>query len=151
MTRLIRLGAVLRARQAQEDAAKAEVVRVRQAATHAAELANRREAALQESEVPAEGVAQSVAAALAARQALAADLSLARRLVAERNQAVKERMRELTAKAQARRVVEKLIERQLAEERRLAEAAEQRALDDIAATRPLPITVGPERVPGGVS
>ncbi|HEY8532318.1 MAG TPA: flagellar FliJ family protein [Micromonospora sp.] len=150
MNRLFRLGAVLRARQAQEDAAKAEVVRVRRAAADAAELASRREAALQEAEVPAEGVAPSIAAALAARQALAADLSLARRLVAERSQAVHERMRDLTEKAQARRAVEKLIERQIAAERRLAALAEQRALDDIAATRRPSVTVGSEQVPGGV-
>lgn len=136
MSRLFRLDAVLRARQAQEDAAKAEVVRVRRAARRAADLAERRESALQESEAPTEGVARAVAAMLAARQALAADLSMARQLLTKTEREIEALVRDLAEKAKARRVVEKLVERQVAEERRLAEAAEQRTLDELAATAP---------------
>ncbi|SDY81177.1 flagellar export protein FliJ [Micromonospora pattaloongensis] len=140
MSRMFRLGAVLRARQAQEDAAKAEVVRVRRAASDATELADQRESALRDSEIPG-GTARAVAAALAARQALAADLSLARRMVADAERETAERVNELAEKAKGRRAVERLVERQAAEERRLAEAAEQRVLDELAATGPQRVVV----------
>ncbi|MEV1288087.1 flagellar FliJ family protein [Micromonospora sp. NPDC049679] len=136
MSRLFRLGAVLRARQAQEDAAKGEVVRVRRAARHAASLASQRETTLNETDVPAVGVARAVVAALAARQTLAAELSMARQLVAEAEQETAERINDLAEKAKNRRAVEKLVERHAVEEQRLARAADQRVLDELAATGP---------------
>jgi flagellar export protein FliJ len=136
MSRLIRLDAVLRARQAQEDAAKGEVFRFRRAAKHAASLASHRESVLNEAEVPTAGFARAVAAALGARQALAADLSMARQLVAEAEQETAERINNLAEKAKSRRAVEKLVERHAAEEQRLARAADQRVLDELAATGP---------------
>jgi flagellar biosynthesis chaperone FliJ len=129
-----RLGAVLRARQAQEDAAKGEVLRARRASRAAHKLARQQEQHLDQDSLPDEGVARAIIAALAARQALAADLSAAKQAAIVADEETGERVGELGEAAKRRRAVERLLDRQLEEQRRSALAADQRVLDEIAGT-----------------
>ncbi len=129
-----RLGAVFRARQAQEDAAKAEVVRARTRTHAAAKLARMYEDELGETTTPDEGVAQSILASLAARRSLAAGLQAARAAVAEAERDTGEKMAELAEAAKRRRAVELLAERHDEQLKREAQAADQRAVDELAVT-----------------
>ena len=133
MTRF-RLGAVLRARLAQEDVAEAAVVRARGAGRSARAATASREVALRSTDKPPPGTAMAVVAALAARRSLAADLAAARHEEVVAEAQVDARLAELAEAAKRRRVVEKLAERHAAERRARDAAAEQRALDEIAIT-----------------
>jgi flagellar biosynthesis chaperone FliJ len=133
----LRLGGVLRARQAQEDVARAAAQRARANAEATAAQIRRWEHALDLRGVPEHSSAAAHAATLSARQALASALCAAIGVarLAEENAQV--RAGELTQAATARLSVERFTERQAAEQRRADEAAEGRQLDEIAArTKP---------------
>lgn len=134
MTRPFRLTSVFRARQAQEDAAKAEVVRARTRTRAATKLARLYENELGETTMPAEGVAQAILASLAARRSLAAGLHTARQAVADAERHTAEKMAELAEAAKRRRAVELLAERHEEQVKREAQAADQRAVDELAVT-----------------
>ncbi|GAA2579653.1 hypothetical protein GCM10010399_06760 [Dactylosporangium fulvum] len=126
-----RLAAVLRARKAQEDAAKAAVVRARADATTAVEKVRARERDLDGRRVPDAATSAAFAATLTARQAVAGELAAAigvRRLAEE---AVEDRLRDLTEAAVQRRTIEKLQERHDATRKRTRQAAEEKAVDDL--------------------
>jgi len=129
-----RLGAVLRARLAQEDVAKSHVARAQQDAAQAAELVHHRGRRLRAQRTPEDGSAAAVAAALAARQSLAAALSAAGQLAGEARGRTVDRMTELAAAAKARRSVEMLAERHAAARQHRERAADQRAIDELAVT-----------------
>jgi flagellar protein FliJ len=135
VTRRFRLASVLRARQAQETAARAAVARARTDAAIAVERHERRRRALTEQPMLAAGTASCYAAALSARQAMAAELSAAAELAAAAGHMVDERMTELTDAAVRRRSVESLAERHAAAPRQAEEHASQLAVDEVAATR----------------
>jgi flagellar export protein FliJ len=132
--RQFRLGAVLRARQVQEDTARAEVVRARRVGREARQVVAERRGALEAGDVPNGASARAVVAALVARQSLAAGLAAARHDADVAEAQVDARLADLAEAAKRRRGVEKLAERHAAAERARAEAADQRALDEIAVT-----------------
>ena len=134
MKRGFRLAGVLRARQAQEDAARGEVLRARRGAAQATEAVEARDRTLATHQVPDEDTARALVAALTARQAMAASLATARQLAALAQVRVAERAGELTEAAQRRRTVEKLAERHAEERLRHDRAADQNVLDELATT-----------------
>ena len=83
MNRLFRLGPVLRARKAQEDAAKGAVLQSRQEIRDAQALVKRRQLDLAGADAPTEGTARAMVASMVARQSMAATLSGAHRMVAD--------------------------------------------------------------------
>lgn len=126
-----RLGAVLRARKAQEDMAKAAVVRARADAGDAVERVRARERDLDGRRVPTAATSAAYAATLTTRQALAGELAAAIGLSQIADETVQERMRDLTDAAVQRRTIEKLQERHDATRKRTEAAAEAKAVDDI--------------------
>jgi len=136
MTRRFRLASVLRARQAQEDAARGEVLRARRGAAQAADAAETRDRNLAGHQMPSEDNARAVVAALTARGAMAASLAAARQLHAAADAHVADRSGELTEAAKRRRTVEKLAERHAEQRRRRDQHADQSALDELATTDP---------------
>jgi flagellar FliJ protein len=126
-----RLGAVLRARKAQEDMAKAAVVRARADATAAVQRVRARERDLDGRAVPRASTAAAYAATLTARQAIAGELAAAIGLSRLADETVEERMRELTDAAVQRRTMEKLQERHDLTRKRTQAAAEEKAVDDL--------------------
>ncbi|WP_433050949.1 hypothetical protein [Dactylosporangium sp. CS-033363] len=126
-----RLGAVLRARKAQEDIAKAAVVRARADATAAVQRVRARERDLDGRAVPNSATAAAYAATLTSRQALAGEVAAAIALSEVADETVEERMRELTDAAIQRRTIEKLQERHDLTRKRTEAAAEEKAVDDI--------------------
>jgi flagellar protein FliJ len=134
MSKRSRLGVVLRARQAQEDVAKGVVQRAHAAANTAAESVQQRERDLDTSQVPTGGTAYAVVAALAARQSLAAAVSVAKQVHSVAVAETAERTAELAEAAKRRQVMEKLMDRYRAEEFAEELAAEQLVLDEIAIT-----------------
>ncbi|MER7002610.1 cell envelope biogenesis protein TolA [Dactylosporangium sp. NPDC000555] len=126
-----RLGAVLRARKAQEDMAKAAVVRARADATAAAQRVLARGRDLDGRGVPGTASSTAYAATLTARQALAGELAAAIGASRLADDGVNERMGELTDAAVQRRTIEKLQERHDATRKRTEAAAEAKAVDDI--------------------
>ena len=126
-----RLAAVLRARHAQEDAAKAAVVRARADADAAATRARALEHDLDSRELPESASAASFAATLSARNALASALNAAIGVTRLAEEKIQERLHELTDAAVQRRIIEKLEERHTAARKASAEAAEAKVSDDI--------------------
>ena len=126
-----RLAAVLRARHAQEDAAKAAVVRARAEADAAAARASALEHDLDSRELPDTSSAAAFAATLAARNAVAGALNAAIGVTRLAEEKIQERLRELTDAAVQRRIIEKLEERHAAARKASTEAAEAKVSDDI--------------------
>jgi flagellar biosynthesis chaperone FliJ len=133
MTRF-RLGAVLRARLAQEDVAKSETARARQEAAQATELARHQGRRLQAQGIPVNGPARAIVAALVARHSLAAALADADQVAAEAHERTAEQLAALAEAAKARRSVERLAERYTAAGQLREQAADQRAIDELAVT-----------------
>ncbi|GIE97870.1 cell envelope biogenesis protein TolA [Paractinoplanes rishiriensis] len=134
MNRLFRLGPVLRARKAQEDAAKGAVIQSRAEIREAEALARRRHLDLVGSEAPNEGTAQAIVAGLVARQSLAAGLISARRMVDDAEEVNRERMAALADAAKRRRAVEMMAERHAATVRAHDLRVDQANLDELAVT-----------------
>jgi len=129
-----RLASVFRARQAQEDVAKAEVVRAHGQTRAATRLARQFADRLDESTVPEEGVARAILASMAARRSLAAGLATAHRAVAAAEANAAAKLAELAEAAKRRKAVEMLAERYEEDLKREALAADQRVIDELAVT-----------------
>ncbi|MDG6102026.1 cell envelope biogenesis protein TolA [Dactylosporangium aurantiacum] len=126
-----RLGAVLRARKAQEDAAKAAVVRARADAAAAHGAVQARERDLDRRRPPDAATSAAFAATLMARQAVAGALSAAIGAAALADETVQDRLDDLTGAAVQRRTIEKLQERHDLTRKQTVAAAEAKAVDDL--------------------
>lgn len=126
-----RLAAVLRARHAQEDAAKAAVVRARADAEAALLRARAIERDLDGYGVPHASSAAAFSATMSARSAMAGELGAAIGVAAMANEQVEERMTDLTNAAIRRRTLEKLEERHAAARKHAEDKADERAVDDL--------------------
>jgi flagellar FliJ protein len=130
-----RLAGVLRARQAQEGVAKVAAARARVEAEQANADVHRYAATLDAAAEVHPDTATALAAAMSARQAVAGALFAAIGVFRDADEAVEDRMAELTAAAAQRRAMDKLAERHAVTRRRNQDAAEQRELDDLATAR----------------
>jgi flagellar FliJ protein len=130
-----RLGAVLRARKAQEDAAKAAVLRARAQADIAAVRVRAVERDLDDRDSPREASAISFAATMSARNALASALADAIGAARLAEDDVHDKLTDLTQAAIQRRTIEKLEERHAAARRRAVDAADAKAVDDLTTSR----------------
>jgi flagellar FliJ protein len=126
-----KLAAVLRARHAQEDAAKAAVVRARAQADAAAVRVRAIERDLDGRPVPNETTARAFNASMWARNALAGELHAAIGVTEVADETVQERLHDLTAAAVQRRTIEKLEERHAAARKRTEEQLDAKAVDDL--------------------
>jgi flagellar FliJ protein len=134
VNRLFRLGPVLRARQAQEDAARGAVIRSRAEVREAQQLVKRRQLELAGADAPTEGTARAMVASMVARQSLAAGLSGAHRMVTDAEELTREKIAELADAAKRRRAVEMMAERHAEAVRRQDLARDQADLDELAVT-----------------
>ena len=134
MNRLFRLGPVLRARKAQEDAAKGAVTQSRQEIRDAQALVKRRQLDLAGADAPTEGTARAMVASMVARQSMAATLSGAHRMVTDAEEILQEKTAELADAAKRRRAVEMMAERHAETVRAHDLKTEQANLDEIAVT-----------------
>ncbi|GAB1694690.1 flagellar export protein FliJ [Krasilnikovia sp. M28-CT-15] len=134
MNRLFRLAPVLRARKAQEDAARGAVLQSRAEIRDAQALVKRRQLELTGSDAPSEGTARAMVASLVARQSLAASLFDAHRMVTEAEEATEVKVQELADAAKRRRAVEMLAERHAEAVRHHDLAVDQQNLDELAVT-----------------
>ena len=130
-----RFAGLLRARVAQETAAKAEVARSRFAASQALAEVHRQAASLDAADQVHYSNASALASALATRQAMAAALSTAVGAAREADAVVDERIADLAAAARQRKAMDKLAERHAVTRRHKAEAAERSEQDDIVGAR----------------
>ncbi|MEU7903109.1 hypothetical protein [Actinoplanes sp. NPDC049118] len=134
MNRLFRLGPVLRARKAQEDAARGAVLQSRQEILHAQALVKRRQLELAGADAPTEGTARAMVASMVARQSMAAVLSGAHRLVTDAEELALEKQAVLADAAKRRRAVESMAERHAEAVRSHDLRTEQNTLDEMAVT-----------------
>lgn len=135
MNRLFRLGPVLRARKAQEDAARGAVIQSRQEIRDAQAMAKRRALDLAGADAPAEGTARAMVASMVARQSLAAGLSGAHRMVADAEELTREKVAALADAAKRRRAVEMMAERHAETVRHHDIRTDQANLDELAVTQ----------------
>ncbi|AGZ46345.1 flagellar export protein FliJ [Actinoplanes friuliensis] len=134
MNRLFRLGPVLRARKAQEDAARGAVIQSRQEIREAQALVKRRQLELTGADAPTEGTARAMVASMVARQSMAATLSGAHRMVTDAEEIAREKQAELSDAAKRRRAVEMMAERHAATVKAHDLKTEQDAIDEMAVT-----------------
>ncbi|MFI5493153.1 flagellar export protein FliJ [Actinoplanes sp. NPDC051859] len=134
MNRFFRLGPVLRARKAQEDAARGAVIQSRQEIRDAQALVKRRQLDLAGADAPSEGTARAMVASMVARQSMAATIAGAHRMVAEAEERTKEKVAELADAAKRRRAVEMMAERHAETVRKHDMTVEQNNIDEIAVT-----------------
>jgi flagellar FliJ protein len=134
VNRLFRLGPVLRARKAQEDAAKGAVIQSRQEIRDAQALVKRRQLDLAGADAPTEGTARAMVASMVARQSMAATLSGAHRMVADAEDLAREKQAELADAAKRRRAVESMAERHAEAVKAHDLRTEQLAVDEMAVT-----------------
>ena len=135
MTRRFRLAPVLRARNAQEQIARAEVARANGAAAEARTEVARRADRLARSSVPSPANAEAFVAAVAARSALAAELAIALYARAAAETHVQQRTQEWTDAAVRRRGLERLEERHQAALVAADQRMSQHEIDDLATRR----------------
>jgi flagellar protein FliJ len=128
---LFKFAGVLRARVAQENAAKAEVARSRTTANAAMAEVHRQSATLDQAEKADYSTANALAVAMATRQAMAAELAFAVGKAEEAEVIVKNRKVDLAAAARQRKAMEKLAERHAATRRHRADVAERAEVDDL--------------------
>jgi flagellar biosynthesis chaperone FliJ len=129
---MFRLAPVLRARKAQEDAARGAVNQSRADVRDAEALVKRRRLDLVGAEAPTEGTARSMVASLVARQSLAAGLFSAHRMVSDAEEVERERIAVLADAAKRRRAVEMMAERHAEMVRANDLRKDQAALDEIS-------------------
>lgn len=134
MNRLFRLAPVLRARKAQEDAARGAVVQSRAEQADAAALVKRRQLELAGADAPSEGTARAMVASLVARQSLAASLAGAHRMVADAEEVTQEKVAELADAAKRRRAVEMMAERHAELVKAHDLKTDQDTIDELAVT-----------------
>jgi flagellar protein FliJ len=132
-----RLGAVLRARRAQETLAQGDLARANAEVEQAQAQTADREESMDSWPGPVSGDSNAYLAAVAAGRALASALSAAQAAEEAARTEAAVNQDQLRVAAQRRRSVEKLVER-AAEQGRLADlAAEQRGVDDLSGARHL--------------
>lgn len=134
MNRFFRLSPVLRARKAQEDAAKGAVIQSRAEIREAEQMVRRRQLDLVGSQAPNEGSARAMVASLVARQSLAGALMSAQRMVEDAEEIERQRMAVLADAAKRRRAVEMMAERHAEMVRANDLRTEQANLDELATT-----------------
>jgi flagellar FliJ protein len=134
MNRFFRLSPVLRARKAQEDAAKGAVIQSRADIREAQQMVRRRQLDLVGSQAPNEGSARAMVASLVARQSLAGALMSAQKMVTEAEEVERERMAVLADAAKRRRAVEMMAERHAEMVRANDLRTDQANLDELAMT-----------------
>ena len=134
MNRFFRLAPVLRARKAQEDAARGAVNQSRAEIREAEQLVKRRKLQLVGAEAPTEGTARAMVAGMVARQSLAASLFSAQRMVTDAEEVERERTAELADAAKRRRAVEMMAERHAELVRVHDLRTDQASLDELATT-----------------
>jgi flagellar FliJ protein len=134
VNRLFRLGPVLRARKAQEDAARGAVIQSRAEIREAQQLLKRRQLDLAGANAPTEGTARAMVASMVARQSLAASLSGAHEMLTDAEELTREKVAELADAAKRRRAVELLAERHAETVHRHDLAANQASLDELTVT-----------------
>jgi flagellar protein FliJ len=134
LNRLFRLGPVLRARKAQEDAARGAVTQSRADIREAEALVRRRNLDLVGAEAPTEGTARAMVAGIVARQSLAAGLMSAQRMVTDAEEVNQEKMAALADAAKRRRAVEMMAERHAAVVHAHDLRVDQANLDELAIT-----------------
>jgi flagellar FliJ protein len=134
VNRLFRLGPVLRARKAQEDAARGAVIQSRAEVRDAEALLKRRRLELTGADAPTEGTARAMVASLVARQSLAAGLFSAQRMVVDAEDIEREKIAALTEAAKKRRAVELMAERHAEAVRTHDLKIDQADLDELAVT-----------------
>jgi flagellar export protein FliJ len=137
-----RLAGVLRARQAQETAAKAAAARARADAKSAAVEVHRQAASLDAAHDVHPRTASALAVAMSARQAMAAALNVAIGLTAEADAVVDDRVADLAVAAAQRKAMDKLAERHAVTRQRAADASERRELDDLVVARHVTASLG---------
>ncbi|MCY1144783.1 cell envelope biogenesis protein TolA [Actinoplanes sp. Pm04-4] len=125
---------MLRARKAQEDAAKGAVIQSRAEIRDAQALVRRKQLDLVGSEAPTEGTARAMVASLVARQSLAGALMSAQKMVTEAEEVERERMAVLADAAKRRRAVEMMAERHAEMVRANDLRKDQANLDELAMT-----------------
>lgn len=133
MNRQFRLGTVLRARQAQKDAARGAVMLARAEVAKAAREAEARQDALRNA-VPGAVSARALSMSLSLRRMQAARVMEARAETEQAEQVVTERLAEWGEAAGRHRSVERLAERHQDRLRRADEEVEQKVIDDLATT-----------------
>jgi flagellar export protein FliJ len=131
---MFRLGPVLRARKAQEDAAKGAVIQSRQEVRQAEALVKRRHLDLTGADAPTEGTARAMVASLVARQSMAATLSGAHRMVADAEEVCREKQAGLADAAKRHRAVEMMAERHAETVKAHDLKIDQLAVDEMAVT-----------------
>ncbi|MBO3740633.1 cell envelope biogenesis protein TolA [Actinoplanes flavus] len=134
MNRLFRLAPVLRARKAQEDAARGAVIQSRAEVRDAEAMVKRRKLELVGADAPSEGSARAMVAALVARQSLAAGLFDAQRMVTAAEEIEQERLAALADAAKRRRAVEMMGDRHAAMVKAHDLRTDQAVLDELAVT-----------------
>jgi flagellar biosynthesis chaperone FliJ len=134
LNRFFRLAPVLRARKAQEDAARGAVNQSRAEIREAQQLVKRRQLQLVGAEAPTEGTARAMVAGMVARQSLAASLFSAQRMVTDAEEVERERTAELADAAKRRRAVEMMAERHAELVRVHDLRTDQASLDELATT-----------------
>jgi flagellar protein FliJ len=134
VNRFFRLSPVLRARKAQEDAAKGAVIQSRADIRDAEALVKRRHLDLVGAEAPSEGTARAIVASLVARQSLAGALMGAQRMVEDAQAVERERMAILADAAKRRRAVEMMAERHAEAVKANDLRKDQASLDELALT-----------------
>src|SRR5690349_2286383 len=131
---MFRLTPVLRARKAQEDAARGDLIQSRSEIRDAQALVKRRQLDLVGADAPSEGSARAMVAALVARQSLAAGVFGAQRMVTDAEEVEREKMAALTDASKRRRAVEMMAERHAATVRAHDLRTDQANLDELAIT-----------------
>ncbi len=134
MNRFFRLSPVLRARKAQEDAAKGAVIQSRADVREAQALVRRKQLDLVGAEAPTEATARAMVASLVARQSLAGALMSAQKMVTEAEEVERDRMAVLADAAKRRRAVEMMAERHAEMVRANDLRKDQANLDELAMT-----------------
>ncbi|GGN79243.1 hypothetical protein GCM10010112_53670 [Actinoplanes lobatus] len=134
MNRLFRLAPVLRARKAQEDAARGAVIQSRADVRDAEAMVRRRKLELVGADAPSEGTARAMVASLVARQSLAAGLFDAQRMVTAAEEIEQERLAALADAAKRHRAVEMMGDRHAAMLRAHDLRTDQAVLDELAVT-----------------
>ncbi|GID99673.1 hypothetical protein Adu01nite_10240 [Paractinoplanes durhamensis] len=134
LKRIFGLAPVLRARKAQEDAARGAVNQSRAEIRDAQALVKRRSLQLVGAEAPSEGSARAMVASLVARQSLAACLFDAQRMVTDAEEVERERLAVLADAAKRRRAVEMMAERHAEMVRVHDLRTDQASLDELATT-----------------
>ncbi|GAA0543742.1 hypothetical protein GCM10010172_26600 [Paractinoplanes ferrugineus] len=134
MNRFFRLQPVLRARKAQEDAARGAVNASRAEVRDAQALVKRRSLQLVGADAPTEGTARAMVASLVARQSLAATLFDAQRMVTDAEEVERERLAVLADTAKRRRAVEMMAERHAELVRTHDLRVDQASLDELSTT-----------------